>query len=130
MKRLKASERKRPKSDAQKTRDRLDRKMSLYIRARDGRCMVCGSQENLQNGHYLSRVFFNTRWDFENCNTQCARCNKMHEYDPEPYRQFMAEKYGEEIIQELAQKAHSGNKLSRDDLQSIEQEIDRKMALI
>lgn len=127
MKRLKASERKRPKSDFEKLRDRLDRKLSIYIRARDGRCMVCGSQENLQNGHYISRAYFMVRWDDRNCNCQCASCNRIHEKDPEPYRQFMVDKYGDEVIQTLSQLAHSGQKLSHSDLHEIEKEIEKKL---
>jgi hypothetical protein len=108
-------------------RNRLDKKMSIYIRKRDRRCVVCGSTENLNNGHYISRVYFMIRWDDRNCNTQCASCNVIHEYDPEPYRQWMKERYGEHLIQELTELAHCGLKLSRDDLYSIEKDLDKKL---
>jgi len=84
---------------------KLDRLLSIYIRKRDGYCVVCGSSAYLQCGHYISRSFYNTRWDYRNCNAQCARCNKMHEYDPEPYRAVMVNIYGEDTILELRQLA-------------------------
>lgn len=109
---------------------KLDRILSLYIRKRDGYCVVCGSGEYLQCGHYFSRVFYNTRWDFRNCNAQCAKCNRSHEYDPEPYRAAMVELYGEQVLQELSSLAHSGRKLSFQDLEEIEAEIKRRENLL
>lgn len=108
-------------------RNRLDKKMSLYIRARDRACVVCGSRENLQNGHYLSRVYFSIRWNPTNCNCQCSSCNVKHELDPEPYRDFMVERYGEAHIKFLSNLAHSGKKMSRAELHEIEITIDREM---
>lgn len=107
---------------------KLDRLMSLYIRARDQYCVVCGSSAYLNNGHYISRSFYNTRWNFENCNAQCARCNRMHEYDAEPYRQVMVDRYGEDGILKIRQLAHSGHKLSWEELEEIEKEIARRMS--
>lgn len=101
--------------------------MSLYIRARDKACVCCGSTENLQNGHYFSRVYVNIRFSFTNCNTQCASCNVLHELDPEPYREFMVQKYGESEIFRLRTLAHAYKKLTRADYQQIEQEIDYRM---
>jgi hypothetical protein len=109
---------------------KLDRLLSLYIRKRDGCCVICGSTQYLNCGHYFSRVFYNVRWDFKNCNTQCASCNKKHEYNPEPYRRWMVMAYGEETIMELEQKAHSGHKLSWDELHAIEAEIKRRSDLL
>jgi 5-methylcytosine-specific restriction endonuclease McrA len=75
------------KSDRKKAVESADREMSLYIRARDGRCVVCGSRERLTNGHLFSRVSYSTRWDEDNCMAQCVACNYNHERDFEPFRQ-------------------------------------------
>lgn len=73
---------------------KLDTIVSLYIRARDGKCIVCGKKENLQNGHLFTRSAYSTRWDEVNCNAQCAGCNLRHEFDSYPYTAKFMDKYG------------------------------------
>jgi|SRR6478609_4503841 len=90
---------------------KLDHLTSIYVRARDKCCIVCGSTEYLQNGHYISRTFTHTRWDLENCNAQCARCNRMHEIDPVPYSEAMEARYGAGILKKLSLKARSARKM-------------------
>ena len=80
------------KSDRKKAVESADREMSLYIRARDGRCVVCGSRERLTNGHLFSRVSYSTRWEEDNCMAQCCSCNYNHERDFEPFRQKFVDK--------------------------------------
>jgi hypothetical protein len=100
--------------------NRLDRLTSILVRKRDKRCCTCGSTENLQCGHFISRVFVNTRWDLRNCNAQCASCNVMHELNPVPYYEFMLAYYGKIVIVDLNQEAHSGKKLNRGERAAIE----------
>lgn len=88
----------------------LDREFSKLIRLRDWRCITCGAMVtynaqgdpiSLTNGHYIRRGVLSLRWHKKNCNTQCNKCNGIHEVNPEPYRRKMIEKYGESIIEEL-----------------------------
>lgn len=83
---------------------KLDTAVSLFIRARDGRCVTCGSMEKLTNGHLWSRVAYSTRWDELNCHCQCWNCNYRHEFDPYHYQEWFKTKYGEEAYHELHRK--------------------------
>lgn len=73
---------------------KLDRVFSLYIRARDKHCVVCGTEQNLTCGHVFSRVAYSTRWDEQNAYGQCAGCNMRHEHDPYPFLEWTREKLG------------------------------------
>lgn len=42
------------------------------------------------------------RWDLRNCNAQCQWHNRYHDKDREPYRKFLAAKYGEGIFDEFS----------------------------
>lgn len=62
----------------------LDKIVSQIVKARDGKCIVCGTTQNLTCGHLFSRVAYSTRWDLTNCYAQCLSCNFRHESDPYP----------------------------------------------
>jgi hypothetical protein len=79
----------------------LDNLVSKYVRLRDGRCVICGTKENLQCGHFEHRGNYALRWDLRNCNCQCSTCNGQHEYITTPYRRYMEIQYGEEIFDEF-----------------------------
>ncbi len=62
----------------------IDRLFSLYVRqfhANDFgicHCATCGKMlhwRKIQTGHYMSRRYFATRWNFKNVGPQCAGCN-------------------------------------------------------
>ena len=62
---------------------KLDTIFSQYIRLKDSNnevstCFTCGKQDHwkkLQCGHFQSRKHYNTRWNENNCQVQCAGCN-------------------------------------------------------
>lgn len=85
----------------------LDRVFSLYIRKRDGRCVVCGKTENLQCGHLFSRVAYSTRWDVGNCFAQCSGCNLRHEHDAWPFQRWYIKKFGQDHLEALHQRYRS-----------------------
>lgn len=101
------------KSEYNKLKNRLDRVFSDYIRLRDNyTCIVCGlkmqkGDRKCHNGHYMTRALSGLRWDEKNCNCQCSTCNTEHEYDHEPYRQKIIERYGKDIINILRSKKHN-----------------------
>ena len=66
----------------------LDKVFSLYIRNKyanlDGlvECFTCGRSneiKKIQNGHFMSRARYSTRWDEDNCRPQCYGCNVMQQ---------------------------------------------------
>lgn len=62
---------------------KLDAEFSIFIRTRklkDGKaeCFTCGKindWKSLQNGHFMSRKHYSTRWHELNCQVQCVGCN-------------------------------------------------------
>ncbi len=84
---------------------KVDTAFSLFIRARDKKCVTCPATTKLQCGHLFSRVSFSTRWDELNCHTQCEGCNMSHEYDPQPFTSWFIHKFGLEAYDELHAKS-------------------------
>ena len=79
----------------------LDVLTSKIVRKETPYCVTCGTTENLTCSHYFKRSYLIIRFDLRNCNPQCADENLIHNTNPFPYRAFMVEKYGEEVIEEL-----------------------------
>jgi hypothetical protein len=50
---------------------RLDKLASEVCKLRDGRCLKCGSRDNLQCAHIVNRRHLNTRWYLGNLITLC-----------------------------------------------------------
>lgn len=97
------TKKKRPRSDWQKLRDKLDRIFSKYIRLRDridsehSRCISCGKivhWKSLDNGHFIGRQFLSLRWNEKNCNAQCKYCNNFKEGNKYEYGKALDKKYG------------------------------------
>ena len=76
-KRLLSLSRKKEKkaNSPSKLRKDLDTIFSQYIRRRDKVCRKCGTNQNLQNSHIMSRVSQNLRWDERNAMTLCYKCH-------------------------------------------------------
>jgi hypothetical protein len=96
-----------------------DREMSLFVRERDRKCVLCGSHNNLQCGHLLSRVAYSTRWDFANCFCQCAGCNLRHEYDASTFTLWYIKKYGLKLYEDLVYKHNHTQKFTNSDLKIL-----------
>jgi len=62
--------------------EKLDKLVSQIVRKRDGKCLLCGSTENLQVHHYIVTKGSSTkyRWDLRNLITLCYPCHihKVH----------------------------------------------------
>lgn len=97
----------------------LDRVFSLWIRARDGACVTCGSTEQANNGHLFSRKNLSTRYCEINCNQQCWPCNSLHRWDTHPYTRWFIGKYGLEAYDELHRKHRQIKQFSNPDLQEL-----------
>lgn len=98
----------RPKARSRKNlEDLLHRAVSRIVRMRHPFCVVCGSTKELTCGHYIRRGRKNITWDLVNCNTQCSRCNSIHNDDPEPYRRWMIATYGADTLVWLSHMANT-----------------------
>lgn len=86
-----------------------DNKFSLHIRARDGKCMRCGSADkSLDNSHYWRRDMKGTRFDPNNCIALCRECHTIWERQQNPeYKAWMIRWLGEEEYQAVEHRARS-----------------------
>ena len=84
---------------------RLDALVRKIVRARDQGCVTpdknCSG--SLEVSHFIGRSNYALRWDLRNCNLQCNWHNRYHDKDREPYRKFLAKKYGEGIFDEFSE---------------------------
>ncbi len=88
----------KPKKQRKTTRKglmrKLDKAVSVYVIARDKKCVVCGTPANLTCGHLVTRANYSTRWDLLNVFAQCRSCNFSHEFEPYPFINWYLERYG------------------------------------
>ena len=98
-----------------KTKDKLDRVFSKYIRLRDAikttgtkthaLCITCETQKEIKRqmhaGHWLSRAHHTTRYEETNVHAQCISCNAFKGGMPEDYRRKIIEMYGEDEVERL-----------------------------
>ena len=89
------------KTARQKAVKKADAAMSLYVRARDKRCVLCGTPYRLQAGHLIRRGKWSVRYDERNVFCQCAGCNKRHNYYPEFYTNWWINRFGQEAYDKL-----------------------------
>jgi len=112
-----------------KTRDlekKLDELTSKVVRLRDKYCIICGSPYNLECGHWKSRYWRDTRWDLDNCHTQCHDCNQKHEIDSRPYDEWMQKHYPFGKYIRLIQKTLGVQKLGYSKMLLIYEELKEK----
>ena len=108
-----------------KLKKELDKWFSLYIRLRDAneygmcQCFTCGVvrhyKDGMQNGHFQSRKHLATRFDEENCQVQCVKCNVYAWGEQYKFALALDHKYGEGTAQELQYLAKTIVKFSRVD---------------
>ena len=87
--------------------EKLDRIFSQYIRLKysDSRgicqCISCMKRQpwnEIQNGHYMSRRYFSTRWSEDNCRPQCVGCNIFNQGNIQAYRVALIKQIGEQRV--------------------------------
>ncbi len=103
----------------------LDGVFSIFIRKRhanlDGftSCVTCGKVAHwtkLQNGHFMSRGKYATRWNEKNCNVQCSGCNMFKQGEQFKHSLYIDETYGEGTADELLRLSNTTVKFSTPEL--------------
>lgn len=119
------------KKSLKKLKGDLDKIFSLYIRNRDkGICFTCGlikPIEEMQNGHFFSRVYLSTRFDEQNCHCQCVGCNVFKNGNYPKYSIRLVDKYGQGILKELERRTRQPIKFSRADYEALIEEYKSKL---
>jgi hypothetical protein len=111
------------KKTISKLKKELDKYFSLFIRLRSAneygmvQCFTCGIvrgyKDGMQNGHFQSRKHMATRFDEENCQVQCLKCNIFDSGQQYLFSLRLDEKYGEGTAEELEYLARTIHKVSR-----------------
>jgi len=105
----------------------LDILCSRYVRARDGRCVICSSTYDLQCGHYWKRATHAVRWDTTNCNALCKGCNGRDNENHDPYSFALMRIYGSDEVEALRERRYSGKRFSETEMLAMAAEFKRKM---
>lgn len=115
----------------------VDHFFSIWIRRRwensDGLaiCVTCGNSkpwQQLQCGHFISRVHLATRWDDRNAAPQCSTCNVLRRGNMAEYALWLSKRYGPHIMQELINVKNLNIKFTRTDLWGLIEEYKRRIA--
>jgi hypothetical protein len=104
--------------------EKLDKIFSIYIRRKDAIndvsvCVTCGKKEHwskLQNGHFMSRRHYSTRWDENNCHVQCAGCNVFRSGEIYLYNKYLCLKFDNNFPDKLYEKSNETVKFADIDL--------------
>ena len=118
----------------------LDKVFSEYIRLRDSkaygynyfRCISCGQIkpfEQMDAGHFVSRIHKATRWDEENVNGECRACNRMSADHIIWYQRNLEAKIGRDRVDMLLARGRQTKKWSAWELENLvkyyKQEIEK-----
>jgi|TARA_B110001450_G_scaffold17223_1_gene15851 hypothetical protein len=105
-----------------------DKVFSEFIRRRNANelgiteCFTCGKVDHwkkLQCGHFQSRKHYNTRWNENNCQVQCAGCNVFRYGEQYKFGLYLDKKFGGKMSEKLMQDARKTIKLSNFEIQEI-----------
>lgn len=99
-----------------------DKWFSLYVRELTkreyGGCPFCnGPIEHCF--HFFSRVNYATRWMVTNAIGSCAGCNLKMEYAPYEFYKWYADRFGQDLLDEVNREHHKIAKFSTADLKEI-----------
>jgi hypothetical protein len=107
---------------------KLDTVFSIYIRLRKANkqgivtCYTCGKQDHykkMQNGHFMSRKSYSTRWEELNCQVQCYSCNVMRYGEQYKYGLELQKEYGKDLPEQLLIQSKQIVKFSNIDLEDM-----------
>jgi len=87
---------------------KADTILSLHIRKKYGKCVLCGKTTNLTNGHLIKRGKKAVRWDENNCFCLCSICNYRDKVDTDYHGRYIAwfiRKYGLCVYEDLEEKS-------------------------
>ncbi len=118
------------------SKNTLDRIFSEYIRRRDAnkdgyiRCISCGKLVHWKQsdcGHYINRKHNATRYDEQNCNAQCRKCNRFDEGNIQGYRRGLIKKIGLKATDLLEIKKHNKCKMGQFEINLLAEEYRKKL---
>ena len=110
---------KQKKPSITKLKKEADKLFSQYVRLRDNNvCITCGGVGN-QAGHFQSRRYNATRFNEQNTNAQCFRCNVLFYGEQYKYATEIDLKYGKGTAAKLTKLAKVNHPFTIEELQQI-----------
>lgn len=106
-------------------KDKLDDVFRKIIRSY-GCCENCGSTDNLQTAHIVTRGALQIRWNPENAFCLCKSCHFLFTTQSWRWPVFVGEKRGVELWWELHRKANKKTKLNYESILEGLQEYAKK----
>jgi len=118
---------------------KLDAIFSQYIRLKNSvlvggdllaMCVTCKEVKpwkEQQNGHFITRGRYPTRWDETNCHVQDYRCNVALKGNYIEYTKYMIDEYGREYVDELEIKSRRTAKFSTVELLEMINDYEEKV---
>lgn len=109
-----------------------DKAYSIHIRTKyadkDGliKCYTCDRKypiKKMQCGHYISRFYKYTRWEFDNLRPQCMMCNLWKRGDIPTFRARLVSEIGEDKVKAM-------EKISKQLFKENDSWIEEKLNLI
>lgn len=86
----------------------VDKVISLWVRKRDGRCLKCGTRDNLQAAHIFSRTARSVRFDPLNLLTLCFKCHLYWAHkNPIEFTEFVQKHLGPKKYKELKKRYYT-----------------------
>lgn len=117
----------------------LSKAIRLESRERDGlvSCVTCGRRKRwkeMQAGHFISGRVNSILFDERGIHPQCSGCNCIHHGRVLEYRDYMLQRYGEAVIDELRANKNIPRTFSADELtemiagyqERVQAEIERR----
>ncbi len=105
-------------------KDQLENLWKEYCLERDKYCQYCGSKDNLQVHHIVSRKNNSVKYDVENGITLCKRCHSRISLNPTARIEFMIwyiKKYSLEKLEYLQMKS---KEIKQWKISELEEEIE------
>lgn len=96
-----------------------DKIFSIWIRIREQKCILCGTDYQLTCGHLFKRGNKLLRFDEDNCHTLCQNCNSLDNTDHDIYIKWFKKNYGAARYNEMSKTSNELHKFTRDELQKI-----------
>jgi 5-methylcytosine-specific restriction endonuclease McrA len=119
--------RRRPPTDRQRLRGRLDALWALVVKKRDRRlwpnCRICGGRPIEVAYHIVPRGDDATRWALDNGVGACAPCNRGEQLNRSRYRAKHVRLFGEAKMRDLEARARQTVKYSQADLQQMHDDL-------
>ena len=93
-------------------------------------CVTCGVNkpwQELQGGHFISRVKTAHKLLEENIHPQCGKCNGYLRGNMVAYTLYMEDMYGRDFVEELLATQNQTKKYSRPEIEDIKENLKKEL---